>query len=180
LKAKGLTEEQIDFVMAENGKDVEAQKTKATAAETEREGLKTQLADANKTIEGFRALKVDEIQKAADDWKTKAEKAEADRIAQVSQLKFDHALDNALTGAKAKNVKAVRALLDQGTLKLKEDGTIDGLDDQLKKVKEDNGFLFNGEKEPPQIVTGASTQSGAISAFLAAARKGGNFPEQSK
>ena len=58
---------------------------------------------------------------------------------------FDTALSSALLGAKAKNVKAVSALLNRDGLKF-EDGKITGLDEQLKKVKEENAYLFESEQ----------------------------------
>jgi SOS response regulatory protein OraA/RecX len=42
LKTKGLTDEQIDYIMAENGKDVEAQKQKTANAETAAQTAKDQ------------------------------------------------------------------------------------------------------------------------------------------
>lgn len=156
LKAKGLTDEQIEFVMAENGRDVEAQKTKTTATETERDGLKTQLGEANKQIDAFKEMKPDDLKKAADDYKTKFEEAQKEAKNQVDQLRFDHALDSALVTAKAKNAKAVRALLNTELLKLAEDGSVSGLNDQLEKLKKDSGYLFDADGKqtpPPTIVT---------------------------
>ncbi len=54
-------------------------------------------------------------------------------------MKFDYALTAALTGAKARNSKAVKALLDMDGLKL-NDGKIIGLDEQLSQIKEENAF----------------------------------------
>jgi hypothetical protein len=160
LKDLGLSDEQIDKIMAENGKDVEAQKTKTTTAEAERDGLKQQLTEANTAIDGFKALNVDQIKASVDEWKTKAEKAQSDAAAQVAQLRFDHALDGALTTAKAKNAKAVKALLDMNGLKLNEaDGSIVGLEDQLKKVRESADYLFESDKPQPQIVAGGGNQT---------------------
>ncbi|MEG1396994.1 MAG: hypothetical protein RSC82_08490, partial [Oscillospiraceae bacterium] len=59
-----IPKEALDKIMDENGKDVEAVKTKYA----DYDGLKTQLADAGKTIDGFKALDIDAIQKAANDW----------------------------------------------------------------------------------------------------------------
>ena len=47
LKEKGLTQEQIDFVMAENGKDIKAEQDKITAKQSEVDKLSAQLSDAN-------------------------------------------------------------------------------------------------------------------------------------
>jgi len=68
---------------------------------------------------------------------------------EVKQLKIDAAISAALTAAKAKNEKAAKALLEPEKLELADDGTIKGLDEQVKKLTEsdDSKFLFEGEKK---------------------------------
>lgn len=173
----GIAEDVVDKIMALHGTDIEAHKTKLTAAETERDGLKTQLTEANKAIDGFKALKVEDIQKAAEDWKAKAEQAAKDSAAQLSALKFDHALDGALTGAKAKNLKAVKALLQMDGLKLNEaDGSILGLKEQLDKIVADNDYLFTSDNPDPQIVAPGNNKSVNADTFMAAALRGAGLP----
>jgi predicted ester cyclase len=177
LKALGLTDEQIEKVMAENGKDIEKHKSTADNAKTELDNLKAQITEANKQIDSFKAMKVEDIQKAANDYKTKFEQAQADATKQVAQLKFDHALEGALVTAKAKNAKAVKALLDIPNLKLKEDdGSIIGLDEQLKKVKEANAFLFEEEQPLPKVVLNSNNQSVLTDPVVLAARKAAGLP----
>jgi hypothetical protein len=53
LEELKLDKEVIDKIMNENGKDIEAEKSKVTAKDTEIEGVKTQLNEANKQIESF-------------------------------------------------------------------------------------------------------------------------------
>lgn len=146
LKGLNLSQEVIDKIMAENGKDIAAEQKKAEKITQERdsyklkaESLETQVNDANAEIQKFKDMDIDGIKQAADDWKTKAEKAKSDADAQISEMKFDYALTAALTGAKARNSKAVKALLDMDGLKL-NDGKIIGLDEQLSQIKEENGF----------------------------------------
>lgn len=119
LKSLNLSQEVIDKIMAENGKDIAVEQKKAEKVIQERdsyklkaESLETQVNDANTEIQKFKDMDIDGIKKAADDWKETAEKAKADADKQISQMKFDYALSAALTGAKAKNTKAVKALLD--------------------------------------------------------------------
>ena len=71
-------------------------------------------------------------------------------------MKVDAAIDAALSNAKAKNNKAVKALLnDLDKLEINEDGSIKG--DSLKNqidalVKgDDTKFLFNSEKKKTNI-----------------------------
>jgi predicted nucleic acid-binding Zn-ribbon protein len=146
LKGLELTDEVIDKIMAEHGKGIEKYKTAAETQKAELDGLKEQLAEANKTVESFKELDIEGIKKAADEWKAKAEKAEAESKAKIEAMQFEHALDGALTGAKAKNIKAVKALLDLDKIKF-DDGKITGLDSQLEAIKAENGYLFDAVED---------------------------------
>ena len=168
LKSLNLSQEVIDKIMAENGKDIAAEQKKAEKAIQERdsyklkaESLETQVNDANTEIQKFKDMDIDGIKKAADDWKETAEKAKADADKQISQMKFDYALSAALTGAKAKNAKAVKALLDMDGLKF-NDGKIVGLDEQLAQIKADNDYLFESDEPAPEFVKGTNGGSGSV------------------
>lgn len=176
LKALGLTDEQIDKVMAENGKDIEKIKSSADTAKAELDGIKAQLSEANKTIDGFKGQDIEGVKKSADEYKAKFEQAQKDAAAQVAQLKFDHALEGALTGAKAKNVKSVRALLDTSLMKLVDDGSISGLKEQLEKIQKDNSFLFDTEQPLPQVVLNSNNKSVITDPVILAARKAAGLP----
>ena len=66
----------------------------------------------------------------------------------VSKLQKSHAIENSVRDAKAKNVKAVMALLDIDKITL-EDGALKGIQDQLESLTkgEDTAFLF-GDTQP--------------------------------
>lgn len=168
LKSLNLSQEVIDKIMAENGKDIAVEQKKAEKIIQERdsyklkaESLETQVNDANTEIQKFKDMDIDGIKKAADDWKETAEKAKADADKQISQMKFDYALSAALTGAKAKNAKAVKALLDMDGLKF-NDGKIVGLDEQLAQIKTDNDYLFESDEPAPEFVKGTNGGSGSV------------------
>lgn len=168
LKSLNLSQEVIDKIMAENGKDIAVEQKKAEKVIQERdsyklkaESLETQVNDANTEIQKFKDMDIDGIKKAADDWKETAEKAKADADKQISQMKFDYALSAALTGAKAKNAKAVKALLDMDGLKF-NDGKIVGLDEQLAQIKADNDYLFESDEPAPEFVKGTNGGSGSV------------------
>ena len=62
-----LSKNAIDAIMAENGRDIEAKNNTITALTTERDGLKTQLGDANATIQSYKDMDIDGIKKSAAD-----------------------------------------------------------------------------------------------------------------
>src|SRR6185369_7347275 len=153
LKALGLEDTAIDSIMALHGKDIETHKTGLTTAQAELETLKSQLTEANKQIDSFKSMDIESVKKSADEYKAKFEQATSESAKQVAELKFNHALESALTTAKAKNPKAVQALLSKDALKFNEaDGSIIGLKDQLDKIKSENDYLFTDETPAPKIV----------------------------
>jgi hypothetical protein len=151
---QALTKEIIDAIMAENGKDIEAAKKPFA----DYEDIKGQLTEANKTIEGFKAMDIDGIKKAADEWKAKAEKAEQDAAAKIADMEFNSLLDTSITTAKGRNAKALRGLLDVDTLKASKNQTED-IKAALDKLKESDGYLFEDTETPPPYAGGTGGAS---------------------
>jgi cell division septum initiation protein DivIVA len=175
LEKLGLTDKaQVDAIMDLHGKDIEGFKSQATTNKTQIDTLTAQLTEASKRIEGFKGMDIEGVKKAADEWKTKAEQAEQNAAKQLAEVKFNHALETALAGAKAKNPKAVQALLSKDALKYNDaDGSIVGLKEQLEKIKTDNDYLFaDDQPAPPKVVAGANPKPVAMDAFEAAMWKG--------
>lgn len=63
--------------------------------------------------------------------------------AELAQLKLDNAVEAALTAQGAKNSKTVKALLDMTKVAFDRSGKLSGLDEQLKAIKETDGYLFS-------------------------------------
>lgn len=151
LKGLEISDELIDKIMDEHGKSVEQYKDTAKNVDTLNQqitDLKGRLSEANKQIKEFKDMDVDGIQQAAAEWEAKAKQAEKDSEAKIQKLEFDHALEKALTAAKARNTKAVQALLNMDELEFK-DGAIVNLDKQLEGIKKENNYLFEAEAEKP-------------------------------
>ena len=176
IEKAGLEADVLDKIMALHGKDIEKHKEDLATATTAAEGLQKQLDEANKQIESFKELKPEELQKAVEDWKTKAETAEAEAKKQIDALKFHHALDGALLGAKARNPKAVKALLKIDDLKLTDDGKLLGLDEQVEALKTENDYLFESDEPDPKIVTGGKNKTVIGDASVMAAREAAGLP----
>ena len=151
LKGLELDKDTIESIMAEHGKAMTALREEGKSL---RKDYEARLAEAGKQIEAFKTMDVDAIKKASEEWKQKAEKAEKDAELKIGAMQFDLALSTALAAAKARNPKAVAALLDRETLKLK-DGGIAGLKEQLEAIRKDNGFLFEAEQKPAERSGGA-------------------------
>lgn len=143
LKQLGIEDKAVvDKIMEENGKDINTEKAKFGDYET----LKTQLSEANNKIAEFGKLDFEGLKAKADEYKANFEKAQEESKKQLEALRYEHALEGALTSAKARNVKAVKALLEADKIKINKDGSFSGLSEQLDALKKDNGYLFEEEK----------------------------------
>lgn len=155
LEDLGLTKEQADSVMKINGDDIENAKGTASTEiknlQTEVEGLKTQVGDRDKQLETLKASAGDnaDLKKQIEDLQTENATAKASHESELNQLKIDFAVEKALTGAKAKNITAVKALLDLKDAKFDKEGNVKGLAEQIEKLTSDEGtkFLFEAQKQ---------------------------------
>ena len=163
----GLTEEQAEKVLSENTEQLKGFIPKARFDEVNnaKKQAEKDLSDRDKQLETLKNSTGDvetlknTIKQLQDENKASKEQYEAN----ISKIKLDNAIDNALGNAKAKNSRAVRALLDMEKIKF-ENETLSGLDEQLKALKEaeDSKFLFEEIKEPAKpsfsgVEPGAST-----------------------
>lgn len=162
LEDLGCSKEQVDSIMKINGDDIENAKS-ASAAEmknlqTEVSGLKTQVADRDKQLETLKTAAGDNenLTKQIADLQAENAKAKENHESEMNQLKVDFAVERALTGAKAKNIKAVKALLDLTDAKLDKEGNVKGLQEQIDKLTaaDDTKFLFDTTKRTQQTFKG--------------------------
>lgn len=163
-----LPKEIIDAIMAEHGRGVEAAKKPFADYET----IKTQLTEAQNTIKGFEGQDIDGIRKSAKDWEDKYNQAIADHKAELDNIAFNGDVDEAISAAKGKNAKAIKALLDMKTLKESKNraNDIKAALEALQKA-EDSGFLFGDDQgAPPPYAGGTGTGAGGNNSGLAAIR----------
>lgn len=151
LEDLGLSKEQVDSIIKINGDDIENAKSVSVAEiknlQTEITGLNTQVKDRDKQLETLKASAGDNeaLTKQIADLQAENVTTRQTHESEINQLKVDYAVEKALTGAKAKNVKAVKALLDLEDAKLDKDGNVKGLQEQIEKLAADEGskFLFD-------------------------------------
>lgn len=108
---------------------------------------KKQIEERDQQLEdlGEKAKGHEDLTKRIEELTAQNEKTKQEYEQKIQQQAFDHALGNALSGAKVKNPKAVKALLDMDTIKLDGD-TLKGLDEQLNQLKESDSYLFESEE----------------------------------
>ena len=173
LTKMGLTDEaQIDAIMALNGKGIEKSKADMVTLQASADALQAQLTEAGTAIEGFKAMKPEELKKAADDWKAAAEKTATEAAAQLTNVKYDYALKDSMRGAKVKYSNEVLARLKQDELKDKNGMFIsERFNEQIATIKTDDSSLFDTDTPQPKIVVGGQNKSVLSDAVVDAARK---------
>lgn len=125
----GITEEQLNWIMQENGSDINREKSAAAALQTQLDNANAQLKTAQDGLKAF------EGKKKPEEYEAELTKLKADMKAQADGFAFDNALNTAIMGKKGRSVKAVRALLDLDALKGSADRSTDiakALDDAAK------------------------------------------------
>jgi len=153
LKTAGLTDEQCEAIFAERGKEITAEKEKFEQSQKNYAEITEQLKKANETIDGFKNMNIDEIKATSEKYKAEAEQVRADHESYVKQQEFDTALNSVLSEAKAKNLKAVKALLDMD--KLHESKNLnDDIKSQIETIRTDNDYLFDNATAIPTITAG--------------------------
>lgn len=155
LIAIGLTEDQAKKVMDFlDGNFV----TKARFNEVNEENktLKQSVADRDKQLEDLKKSSGDnaELKKQIETLQQQNADQKKAHDAEMAQLKLDNAIDAALTAAGAKNIKAVRAMIDTSKMKLGEDGTVEGLSDAIKAVQKSDSYMFNTVQQKQQTFKG--------------------------
>ena len=143
--------------------EVNEAKKNAEALVKERDG---QLEELKKS-----ASNSEELQKQIEDLQTANKEAKKEYEGKITQMRIDSAVEKAIADANGKNTKAIKALLNLEGAKLAEDGSVEGLADQIKALTEaeDSSFLFGASTpkgfKPNENGAGANNPDGAGTDF---------------
>lgn len=177
LIALGLTEEQADKVVAGIGTMIPKSRFDEVNAakkqlDTDLAARDTQLEELKKTAGASEELKgqIATLQAANDTTKTEYEE-------KIQKQSYNYALERALTEAKVKNPKAVKALLDIEAIKLDGEKLL-GLDEQLKTLSESDGYLFAQDSDGKPAFKGFTPADGKGSDGKDGAKDDGGFGKQ--
>lgn len=96
---------------------------------------------------------VDAMKKQIETLQADNRKKDEDHAAEIKQLKIESAIEAAITGAKGKNTKAIKALLDMTKVDLDKEGNVIGHTEQLDALMkaEDSKFLFDTQTKKTQV-----------------------------
>lgn len=148
LKELGLESSVIDSVMKLHGQSINRIKDDYSdydELKAQNDNLTSQVAKNDKDLKALRGQVKDndELNTKIRSLESENKQAKEDFNNKISQMKLDHAVDKGLSDANARDAKPVKSLLDMDAIKLNDKGELEGLDDQLKGVKESHSYLFN-------------------------------------
>ncbi len=118
--------------------------------ENARDNFKSQLGTATKALASFEGVDVSELKGQITKLQGDLAQKESAYNAKIADMEFNSLLDGKILAAKAKNVKAVKALLDVDALKQSQNRDAD-IQSALESVKTDNGYLFEDGKPVPTV-----------------------------
>jgi len=147
LKAQGLTQEQIDYVFEEHGKEVNKLKK-------DNENLSGQLSDVKEELAKFDGVNVDELQGKIKELETTVDTNKKEYEKEIANRDFNDLLASKAKSLGARDVKAVAPFLDVDKLKESKNQDKD-IEEALKSVKKENAYLFETDDTtpPPRAVS---------------------------
>jgi len=159
LKKAGVEEAKLDGVIADIGKELPKHfipKNKFNEVSEAKKKLEADLAARDTQLEELKkaAGTSEELKKQIEQLQAENKKAAEAWQTKLAQMQLDFALERALAAAKAKNPKAVKALLDLEKVKLDGEQLL-GLDEQLKELQKSDAYLF-GDSTPGKVGSGTN------------------------
>lgn len=184
LREIGIDEESLEKVMTLHGQEVQGLNDKVSQKEEKVNELQSTVdsyKEDNKQKDNElkdlqdKAKNGDDLQQTISDLRQANEDREKERQKEIKELKFNHNLENKLRDVGARNVKAVRALLDSENLKFNdEENEVIGLQDQLEKLRESDSYLFTDSTNSDSQAQGLQQQQQSQSQSYNAGNKKGN------
>lgn len=144
LQKQGLTQEQINYVMAAVGKEV-------NTLTAERDNYRTQLQTAQATLKSFEGVNISELQGKVAQLTADLAAKDADLKKQLADRDFNELLKSTAEGFKPRDIKAVMPFLDLEKLKASKNQAAD-IKTAIESVKKDNAYLFQ-DTQIPRVVS---------------------------
>ena len=143
LQAQGLTQEQINFVMAENGKDLKKSQKEVDALTTERDTWKQKAETAETTLKGFEGKDFETITRERDEWKKKAEDAEKEYSSKIAEREKEDLLKEAFAEIEFTSEAAKKSIMTQISESVTvKNGKLIGFNDLLEDIKKSDASAF--------------------------------------
>lgn len=174
LRNIGVEDSKVEEVMSLHGKDVQhlqsnldVLKEKKQSAEQEVKLYKERVDEQN--------TKLDELRNQVNSGEDLNEKVKALQEAnsqkdeqhkqEMNKVKLRYEIDKELDRTGARNKVAVMALVDQENVSLSDENGVQGLTEQLEKLKETDSYLFNDDNSQSSNQdggNGSNEQNGTV------------------
>lgn len=161
LEKQGLNADQINAVMAQNGKETNALRDdydrKLASLNDQIDGYKSQVTDRDKQIKSLSTAAKDNEELRAKFAEVEKANKEKDKewSSKLASQKKEFAISSALSKAGALENKAVLPFIDTDKVSLDENGNLLGFQEQVDAAKQNYGFLFKKDEpaEPQKPAT---------------------------
>lgn len=124
--------------------------------------LKDQLADRDGQLESLKKVDPKQLQEEIETLKESNANKQAEFEKKIHTIKVESALDKALLSSGAKNIRAVKALLDIDVenVKLDQSGNLENILTLIEGIKTSDPYLFESDGYPQKGFTGAEPGTG--------------------
>ena len=139
---EGATDEQINALLDINSRDIGSAKHRL---EAERDNYKEQLTAAQTALEGFKGVNVEELNGKIAQLTSDLDAREKEYRGKIEEMEFTAELDRVLGESKARNGKAVTALLDLDALRSSKNRGED-IRAAVAKLRESDDYLFESDE----------------------------------
>lgn len=183
LKKLGLNDEQVKEVMALKGEAIKAEQAKQQATideiTAERDSLNEQIAQRDTDIKALKKASGanEELSSKLSDLQAKYDADTKALSETLATTKLNSAISEALGKTSARDPQDLKAFLNMDDIKLEEDGSIAGLNDQIKMLQESKAYLFNEGTQASYHPAGGSASSQSTNLAEAMKSKDFNFTE---
>ena len=147
---EGLPKAIIDEIMAEYGQDFKEKEKQIETLTTEKDGIQQQLEEANKQIQSFKDIDVENLNNQIAEWETKYNQDTENLKNELSKKDYDYKLKDLTNSLKFSSNGAKRAFLEdlkEKGLEFNEDGELEGFEDFTKSYQETDPDAFLKEEE---------------------------------
>lgn len=171
LKELGLSDDVINQIMAENGRDIQNAKSNEEKLVAENEQFKADLQKANETLEKFKDY--DNVKADVEKYKADAEKSKTEYEQKIAKMELQAKIKD-FTGSKRFVNELTRNAINSNLETLLNDEANKGksLEELLVQITDGQENIFVEENSPKPPVTSTMTQkqdsekSGVLEAFM--------------
>lgn len=160
LEKHGVAADTIEKVMGDT-KDINyIPKERFDEVNNSVKELKKQIEERDKQLKelGEKSKGNEELTKQIKELQDANEKAKKEYEGKLLNMALDNAINKKLTESKAKHADLLAGKFDKSKLKLKDDGTVEGLEEQFKTISETYKDLFSPDVSgnEPNMTGGSS------------------------